>query len=282
MASTFVPLLERMSNPSPSNPIQPLSVGNVVSAGVRIYRSHLQRYLTMSLIAYLWLLVPIYGWAKYAEISARISRLAFQELINKPESNAEAAEQTRPRLWSFLVAGLLVGLIYIGLYLGFVIALVILGGISGALMALVPALGVIGILLTTVAFFAGLYGFIRLIARLLIVEVPLATEDSMDATTAISRSWNLTKGSVGRIQWIVIVAFLISLLINIPAQIIGAVLPIGPDAEPAVVALSLVVLFAVSILSGALIMPFWQVIKAVIYYDVRARREGFGLQLRDQ
>jgi hypothetical protein len=43
-----------------------------------------------------------------------------------------------------------------------------------------------------------------------------------------------------------------------------------------------VVLFAVSILSGALIMPFWQVIKAVIYYDVRARREGFGLQLRDQ
>jgi hypothetical protein len=282
MASTFVPLLERMSNPSPSNPIQPLSVGNVVSAGVRIYRSHLQRYLTMSLIAYLWLLVPIYGWAKYAEISARISRLAFQELINKPESNAEAAEQTRPRLWSFLVAGLLVGLIYIGLYLGFVIALVILGGISGALMALVPALGVIGILLTTVAFFAGLYGFIRLIARLLIVEVPLATEDSMDATTAISRSWNLTKGSVGRIQWIVIVAFLISLLINIPAQIIGAVLPIGPDAEPTVVALSLVVLFAVSILSGALIMPFWQVIKAVIYYDVRARREGFGLQLRDQ
>jgi hypothetical protein len=282
MASTFVPLLESMSNPSPSNPIQPLSVGNVVSAGVRIYRSHLQRYLTMSLIAYLWLLVPIYGWAKYAEISARISRLAFQELINKPESNAEAAEQTRPRLWSFFVAGLLVSLIFIGLYIGFFIAVTILGGISGALMAFVPALGVIGILLTIVAFFAGLYGFIRLISRLLVVEVPLAIEDNMDATTAISRSWNLTKGSVGRIQWIVIVSFLITLLINIPSQIVGAVLPIDPNAEPAVVTLSLLVLVVVSVLSGALIMPFWQVIKAVIYYDLRARREGFGLQLRDQ
>jgi hypothetical protein len=29
------------------------------------------------------------------------------------------------------------------------------------------------------------------------------------------------------------------------------------------------------------VMPFWQSIKAVIYYDLRSRREGLGLQLRD-
>jgi hypothetical protein len=28
-------------------------------------------------------------------------------------------------------------------------------------------------------------------------------------------------------------------------------------------------------------MPFWQAIKAVIYYDLRSRREGLGLQVRD-
>ena len=31
----------------------------------------------------------------------------------------------------------------------------------------------------------------------------------------------------------------------------------------------------------ALIAPFWQTVKAVIYYDLRSRREGLGLQLRD-
>jgi hypothetical protein len=30
------------------------------------------------------------------------------------------------------------------------------------------------------------------------------------------------------------------------------------------------------------ILPLWQIIKAVIYYDLRGRREGLGLQLRDR
>ncbi len=28
------------------------------------------------------------------------------------------------------------------------------------------------------------------------------------------------------------------------------------------------------------LLPFWQTIKAVIYYDLRTRREGMGLELR--
>lgn len=27
-------------------------------------------------------------------------------------------------------------------------------------------------------------------------------------------------------------------------------------------------------------MPFWQALKAVLYFDLRSRREGLGLQLR--
>jgi uncharacterized membrane protein len=33
------------------------------------------------------------------------------------------------------------------------------------------------------------------------------------------------------------------------------------------------------VLGGVIIMPFWQSIKAVIYYNVRLRREGLGLEL---
>jgi hypothetical protein len=271
-----------MSSLSPGNPIQPLSVGDVVNAGVRIYRSHLKQFLTLALIAYLWILVPIYGWAKYSEILARISRLAFQELINQPESNLEAQQQTRPRMWSFFFAGILVGLIFFGIYVAFAIVFGIVAFITGVLFATAPALGAIGVLILIAGVFAVLFTLIRLLSRLLIVEVPLAIEENSDATIAISRSWNLTKGSVGRIQWVVVVAFLISLLFNLPAQIIGAALPTGPDVESSVVAISSFIVIAVSLISSALITPFWQVIKAVIYYDLRARREGFGLELRDR
>jgi uncharacterized membrane protein (DUF485 family) len=32
--------------------------------------------------------------------------------------------------------------------------------------------------------------------------------------------------------------------------------------------------------SGALVTPFWQAMKAIIYYDLRSRKEGLGLQMR--
>jgi hypothetical protein len=38
---------------------------------------------------------------------------------------------------------------------------------------------------------------------------------------------------------------------------------------------------AVSFVSGSLLVPFWQAIKAVIYYDVRNRKEGLDLKMRD-
>jgi hypothetical protein len=41
------------------------------------------------------------------------------------------------------------------------------------------------------------------------------------------------------------------------------------------------VAYILGLVSGALFLPFWQAIKAVIYYDLRSRREGLGLQMRD-
>lgn len=309
-----------MSNLNPTNPINPLSVGDMVSAGVRLYRSHLKQYLRLSVIAYLWILGPIvliavvlgvaialatqaggraaipiialfggialiaaivYGVAKFSEISARIVRLAFGELINQPETLAQVREHTQPRLWRFFLSGLLVGLIVFGLYVAIAIGFFILAAIFGVLAATVPAVGVLVILIGIVAFVVALFVLLRVYSRLLIVEAPIAIEPDVDAVTAISRSWNLTKGSVGRIQWIAVVAFLITLVVQIPSQIVTSILPTGETVEPSVGAISGLIILVVSLLSSALITPFWQVIKAVIYYDLRSRKEGLGLQLRD-
>ena len=270
-------------NLSSSGQIGPLSVGNVVSASLRIYRDHFKSYFRLALVAYLWLLLPIYGWAKYSAISALISRLAFGEVREKPETVSDAHREVNPRMWSFLGAGILTSLIYIGVYVAGSIAIAILAGGAAAIFGQNSV--AIAALLVVVTVIALLIIYIRIISRLLIVELPLAIENNIGATSAISRSWELTKGSVGRIQWIVFVGILVSLPITIVVQILSVIVQsvltavLGAESPTFFLVYYLLILL-LSLGSGALVTPFWQAMKAIIYYDLRSRKEGLGLQMR--
>ncbi|MBD1813034.1 hypothetical protein NDA07_04265 [Microcoleus vaginatus DQ-U2] len=271
-------------NLSSSGQTGPLSVGNVVSASLRIYRDHFKSYFGLALVAYLWLLVPIYGWAKYSASAALISRLAFGEVREKPETVSDARREVNPRMWSFLWAGILTFLIFLGVSL---VGGLAMGILAGGAAAIFRQNYVISGALVVVAVIAFLIIYIRIISRLLIVELPLAIENNIDGSSAISRSWELTKGSVGRIQWIVFVAFLISLPIYIVSNLLSvlvqnvliALLGSGSSLFSLV---SIILIVGQGIGFGALIIPFWQVIKAIIYYDLRSRKEGLGLQMRDR
>jgi membrane-anchored glycerophosphoryl diester phosphodiesterase (GDPDase) len=140
------------------------------------------------------------------------------------------------------------------------------------------------VLLTLVGILLFIFIITWLLSRLLITECPLAIEENINATTAISRSWQLTKGSVFRLQLIVFVAFLISLPISIIVQIASAIIQgllgaIFPADSGILIFLLVLAIAAISISSGALMIPFWQAIKAVIYYDLRVRREGFDMEI---
>lgn len=270
-----------------NDPVRPLSIGNVVSAGLRLYRSHLKQYFGLSVKAYLWILIPIYGWAKFLMISALISRLAFSELVNQPESTSTAQSQVNPKLWSFLVAAILVGLILLGATIGLYIlasilaALLISLGIGiGPSPASIAVLSLIGF----VIFLALVAAFIWIYSRYLVTELSLAIEENISATTAIRRSWNLTKGFVLRIQGVVLVATLVSILVTLPIQIAAQLISFRLQDSPSdPLTLLLFLLFiGLSLSSGAIVMPYWQAIKAVLYYDLLSRREGLGLQLRDR
>jgi hypothetical protein len=267
-----------------------LSVGNVVSAALRIYRDHFKLYWGLAFSAYAWVFIPVYGWAKFSAISALISRLAFSEVIERPETVTEARRHVMPRMWSFLLAGLLVTLIFWGIGLGGVIIFTILAGVFGAI--LVPMLiqntaaVVIVVLLGVVTPIASLIAYIRLFCRLLIVEVPLALENNLDATSTISRSWQLTKGDVSRLVWIVVVAFLITIPISLVVQIASSIMEgilsaVFPKDSSLFVSLYLLLVIVFSFVSGSVLIPFWQCIKAVIYYDLRSRKEGMDLQIRN-
>ena len=66
-----------------------LSIGNIVSAGLRIYRDHFSDYFRLAFIGYLWIIVPVYGWAKLATNMGLISRLVFAEIAEKNQKQLE-------------------------------------------------------------------------------------------------------------------------------------------------------------------------------------------------
>lgn len=269
--------------------MKPLTVGNVVSAGLQIYRDRFKEYFRIAFIGYLWVLVPFYGWAKFAAMNGLIARLAFREVIEKPETEQEARRHIRSRMWQFLIAGILVGLI---VFFGFFFILFFISftiGIIGSIIGLqegslgyaaaffLVILGVIGFILLIIA-------LTWLISRYLIVELPLAVEENITARKSLGRSWDLTKGSVVRLQIIVFVSFLISLPISIVIQIVSTILQIaiaslGNTGNDFMSFLFYVGVIVIGLAGGALLIPFWQAIKAVIYYDLRVRREGLGIEL---
>lgn len=279
----------RSNNPSLQQPMGPLSVGNVVSAALVLYRSRLKTYFQLALYAHLWLLLPIYGWAKYAAISGLISRLAFGELTNQPENVDRARHYIRPRMWSFLRVAFQVGLMLMGLYLGLFIVFYLgglfvgftLGLILGNLLGNPIAVAIIVVILGIVGFVGFIYIFLRYFSRWLIAEVPLAVEENINGKQSIKRSWELTKNSVRRIQGVAVVAFLVTLplviLTGYIPQLFLIPLKAGTSSFWSVYFISLLT----SIAGGILILPFWQAIKAVLYYDLRSRREGLGLRVRD-
>ncbi|MBN3924277.1 hypothetical protein [Nostoc sp. NMS4] len=267
-----------------SGQIQPLSIGNVVSAAVRLYRSHLKTYLNLAAIAHLWILVPVYGWAKYAAISGLISRLAFGELIYQPEGVQTASNHINPRLWSFLRVGFQIGISLLVVYLGLAIA----GGILSALLVALLG-GILGrggvIVATTLALILMviilLLGLTWFYSRWIVAEVPLAVEENINGGESIARSWELTKASVFRIQGIVLVAFIVTLPLVFVLNYIPSLFLLKLEPGTAIYSIVYVISLIGSLVGGVLVMPFWQTLKAVLYLDLRTRREGLGLQLRE-
>ena len=148
------------------DPVGTLSIGNVVTTSITLYKSNFKRYFQVSLRATGWLLaillviliaglvgvglyaatnswlvlIPVvvggivgtlYCSAKYATDRAVICRLAYQELIDTPETVAVATQKLIPRTWAFLrltwLISLYFSLIVIVAYIVLIIAVVIVG-----------------------------------------------------------------------------------------------------------------------------------------------------------
>ncbi|NJM45866.1 MAG: hypothetical protein HC860_06540 [Alkalinema sp. RU_4_3] len=327
---------------SSTQPIRPLSVGNVVSASIRLFRSHMGQFLGIALKAVGWMALPwipillavvvfatamatlssagsssnpggliafgvlmipvflvllIFCSAKVLTNEALISRLAFQDLISQPESTAVAWQQVRKRTWHFWFARLMVGLILGAVSFAFSLLQNILTAIPQALVGSSSRSG------SAAAMLVGLIVLVVLLAnyavqlwfqaRFFIPELPIALEENVTGDQSIVRSWELSKGNAVRISLVILVAGLITVPLFLLAFVPGivsliALAPtmragVSPETTAVFTIMGLFGLGFVLVLGLSIFtMPFWQTIKAVIYYDLRSRREGMGLELRER
>ena len=111
----------------------------------------------------------------------------------------------------------------------------------------------------------------------------LSKEENVNASEALKQSRELTKGHLTNLVLIYFIASLVSFpLLSIIFTI--QILPVYiQDSYPILSSeIFRIFQFVFNIITTALILPFWQSIKAVIYYDLKVRREGMGLDLRKQ
>ncbi|PSN14343.1 hypothetical protein C7293_12025 [filamentous cyanobacterium CCT1] len=232
----------------------------------------------------------LYGSAKYYALSSVIGRLCFRDLINQPETSLDARRQVAPRLGQFLLLGFLLLLAYMASYLVGTLAAVIAGGsvgflTGGILTALINQTvgGVVGVFLGLVLGLGILLiALIWVASRLFIAEVVLAIEPQQDAGGSMTRSWELTQTAIMRIQIVFLATFLIQLpllsVTNYIPSILLELLPVDGVVYGIVFALSLLL----SLLGSMVVLPLWQAVKGVLYYDLRSRREGLDLALRHE
>jgi len=303
-----------------SSPTQPFNVGDIVSAAFQLYRSHLKQYLSIAVRATLWLLLPmlglglifglavlvaeaqsnlvglivllipvvialfIYCGAKAQMNWAIIAWLAYGDLIHQPESTETGRRLLSPRIWRFFWAQVLVSLLLAMVNFGLSTAQQIV------LAAIVAVLGnqsvLIGLLLT-ILFLLTTTVYAWFAARWSLPELPIAVEN-VPISTSITRSWDLTNGQTMR----VLTALFIGLLVTLPLYILAflplvlaliataASLAIGNTGAILGVVTALVLSLLLLLPIGLFVTPFWQTLKAVLYYDLRSRREGLDLRLR--
>lgn len=277
-----------------------LSVGDIVSVSVQVCRAYPKLFFRTALVAWLWILVPVYGWAKYSALCALISRLTYDRLTSQPESLKATRESINHDLWNFFTLGLLVSLLFgacaIAAFIGVVLLVGIVVGVGAAtfqnalqditnnwVLTLFLFVALPLLLLTAIAsLFAWLY------SRFFIPEVVLAVEPEADPVKAIGRGWRLTQGvpMALRLQGIFLILLLVSLPVNILAQLLPlAVLFLGSQLSLESVGVSvlsnvlnLVLFFGLS----ALMTMLFQAVKAVLYYDARSRQEGLELSLNNK
>ncbi len=207
-------------------------------------------------------------------MAAVISVKAYQKLVGIEESTKDIARRLSRKLWSFWALNILGGFYVIFVYLVCLFILFLLTDLilqwadkffSRNSFGINLLLGFLLFLCSLSVFIVAISLFFWLYGRVCFAELPLAIELDRSVFGSIARSWHLSRGRGRKIQTIfsigsIILSVLLFNLLSFLMVIAGG----G---------------WLIYIFFWSLFVALLQILKAVIYYDLRCFREGIDLRL---
>jgi hypothetical protein len=204
-----------------------------------------------------------------------------RSILNRPTGFRQMWALARPRAWTLvrlaalmMLAGLLAFLVPAGL------AVALIAGTEGAgVLLLIPLIPAVGALL------------LWIYIKLMVAPAAVVIED-LGALDALRRSWSLTRANWWRIFGITLV---VSLLVGVIGQVVmiplsllpaflsGFLSPHGGGAQDVTIAVVVGVATAIlGALVGAVGYAFQTSVMALIYMDLRMRKDGLDIALLRQ
>lgn len=204
-------------------------------------------------------------------------------VLGRVASPGQAWAQTRGRIWALLGQALLITLIETVPPAGAtLVATALLRQVLGNGTVDTSSSGdvLLVILVILLVLLVWVLMTVFLVVRLFLAPAALILENTSVASS-IRRSWTLTRGSFWRVLGALVlmglIAWLVAGAIGIVAGVGGGVMTVLQPGS-ATVAASIVML--ASTLATALVMPFTASVAALIYIDLRMRKEGLDIELR--
>ena len=259
--------------------LRPMSLGELLDRTFTVYKGNFWLFATIMLLPNLFILV------------ARVFLPVAGALGTRP---AGAAAPISPAASGVAVlAAIVFGIVYLAMNVAaqaatvFAVSDIYLGRTTGVRQAYSRVRGKIGrmILLLIMIGLAVMGGMLLLIIPGLIVicrtavAIPAAMLENVSARQALQRSFNLTKGFAMSIFLVFLFVFFLVYLATFIFQF-PILLAAGSLAKVQTLPLGMAILSHLgAFISGVLVGPIATIAFALIYYDLRVRKEAFDLEV---
>jgi hypothetical protein len=238
--------------------------------------------------------LPLYGitlivtFFADAILTGMLTAVVGHAVLGRQISIGDAWRIARPRFWAVIGSALLTGLVILGILIGGFIVIVVgaafVGGhVAGAGVPLI-VIGIAAALFFTVMFWVRFS-----------LAAPTVVLEWQGPGASLSRSWRLTRKSSWRVFGILVLTEVIVVIasgvLQVPFGIIGAIVGHGSggtfvifgangpsSTSPSVAAILIAAVGA--IVAGSVTRPVLAGARALLYVDLRMRREGLDIVLQ--
>jgi hypothetical protein len=156
--------------------------------------------------------------------------------------------------------------------------------LPGLIVVFLPSGTVAGVILLLIGALAGFVGFMALYFGFWAVAAPALLLENLGVFAALRRSFRLVRGSFWRVVGIGLLTALITYFIRqvfvIPFSLIGGLVSATQDSDGFGASLIQLLIGDIgTVLAGAVLYPFTAGVTALLYLDLRMRREGLDVDL---